>query len=125
MICCLLFPLLFAAADTGVARPIDPSGPLSRYGEAALQRQSSDQWLGEDKLKHFAFSYLITAGSAGAARNITGHDESVIAGAALGVIAGVGKEILDRKSNGSSSFRDLLWDLAGVSVGVIIMQQAR
>src|SRR5687768_11813668 len=57
-----------------------------------------DKWIAEDKLKHFAFSYLITSGSAGAARTVTGRDESVLIGAGVGLLAGIAKELYDKKS---------------------------
>ena len=123
--------LLLAAllvADTGVAG-------TGAYREWERERsvqvlqltrdEIRDSWLGEDKFKHFAFSYAVTAGTAAGARLFTDNDASVITGAALGVAAGVAKEIYDRRNRGGASLRDLLWDLAGVGAGVLIMQQAR
>jgi uncharacterized protein YfiM (DUF2279 family) len=87
--------------------------------------RAADGWLSEDKVKHFAFSYALTAGTAAGARLFADADASVVMGAALGVAAGIAKEIYDRRSHGTASLRDLVWDIAGVGAGVLIMQQAR
>jgi uncharacterized protein YfiM (DUF2279 family) len=118
MIVHLLVPLLVAAADTGVTRLREKPAPT-------FELPQPDRWFGEDKARHFFYSYAITTGTAGAARAITGHDESVVIGAAFGLIAGIGKELYDKKGNGNASFRDLLWDVAGVTVGVLVAQQTR
>jgi uncharacterized protein YfiM (DUF2279 family) len=118
MITHLLVPLLLAAADTGVTR-------LREKPQPVLELPEPDRWIGEDKFRHFFYSYAITTGTAGAARAVTGHDESVVVGAAIGLLAGVGKELYDRKGNGTASFRDLLWDVAGVTVGVLVAQHTR
>jgi uncharacterized protein YfiM (DUF2279 family) len=113
----ILAPLLLVAADTGVTRlrtaiePIDVAAP--------------DKWVAEDKLRHFAYSYTITTMTSATARVVTGRNESVAIGAAVGVIAGIGKEIYDSRRRGGASFRDLVWDLAGVAVGVYVAQQVR
>ena len=88
-------------------------------------QQSPDKWIAEDKLKHFAFSYMITSISAGAARTVTGRDESVLIGASLGLLAGIAKELYDKKNNRSASFKDLIWDALGITAGVLVAQQAR
>ena len=84
-----------------------------------------DLWFAEDKLKHFAFSYMITTGTFAAARTVTGRNESILIGAGVGLLAGISKELYDKKTNRSSSFRDLIWDAAGVAAGVLIAQQTR
>jgi uncharacterized protein YfiM (DUF2279 family) len=119
MITQLVLPLLLVAADTAVTRAQKP-----RF-EPAMPYVAPDKWFAEDKLRHFAYSYVITAGTAAAARTVTGRNESVAIGAAFGLAAGIAKEIYDKKTNRSASFRDLLWDIAGVSVGVLVAQQAR
>ena len=109
----LLLPLLLLAADTG--------GVTARVPVSIEIRQAPDRWLGEDKPKHFAMSYLITAGSFGAARVIADRDESVLIGAALGIAAGIVKELRDPEA----SVRDLLWDTAGIAAAVLIARKAR
>lgn len=86
-----------------------------------------DRWIGEDKLRHFFASLVITSLSASAAR-ATGidHDRSLAAGVGVGVAAGVWKEVRDhRRPGGSASVRDLAWDLAGVAAGAAVFHQGR
>ena len=115
----LVLPLLLVAADTAMVRAQKP-----RF-EPVMPYTAPDKWFAEDKLRHFAFSYVITAGTAAAARTVTGRSESVAIGAAIGMAAGIAKELYDKKTNRSASFRDLLWDVAGVSVGVLVAQRVR
>jgi uncharacterized protein YfiM (DUF2279 family) len=109
----LLLPFLLLAADTG--------GVTVREPVTIEIRQTPDRWLGEDKPKHFAMSYMITAGSFGAARVFADRDESVLIGAALGLAAGIVKEIHDPQT----SVRDLVWDAAGIAAAVLVTRNAR
>jgi uncharacterized protein YfiM (DUF2279 family) len=118
MITHLVLPLLLVAADTGITR-------AKRNDEPRFAAVEPDRWFAEDKIRHFAYSYAITTGSAAAARTVTGHHESVAIGAALGLMAGIAKELYDQKGRGNASFRDLLWDVAGVGVAVLVIQQTR
>ena len=92
---------------------------------SAGHRLPPDRWFGEDKFKHFAFSYLITVGGFASARFVAGHDESVWIGAGVGLAAGLGKELFDRQTNRSASLRDLLWDVAGVATGMVVAAHTR
>lgn len=114
----VLIPILLVAADTGVTHMRPAPTPAVEFPEP-------DLWFAEDKVRHFVYSYAITTGSAAAARTVTGHQESILIGAALGLMAGVAKELYDKKGHGSASWRDLLWDAAGVTIGVLVAQQAR
>jgi uncharacterized protein YfiM (DUF2279 family) len=119
----LLLPLLLASAppDTGRAVMIPR---VSCYAATQPCSYAADAWIGEDKFKHLALSYMVTATVAAGARTFTDRDDSIIAGAALGLLASVGKEIVDRKK-GSWSVRDLLWDMAGITLAVLVEQQTR
>ena len=118
----ILLPLMLLAADTSrVPAPTYLRSPV-RY-TAALPE--ADAWLGEDKLMHFAMSYMITAGSFGAARLVTDKDASLATGIALGAAAGILKEIYDKRDSRRFSVRDLLWDAAGITAGVLIAKQTR
>ena len=124
----LLFCVLLAAAvDTGGASPASRIAIYAGSGinQDSLQQAPADPWFGEDKIKHLAFSYLITAGTAGGARLIADKDASVLAGAGAGLIAGLLKEIYDKRTNRSSSLLDLVWDVIGVAAGVAVVQQTR
>ena len=84
-----------------------------------------DDWLGEDKFKHFAMSYMITAASFGTARMAADRDASLTAGIAIGAVAGILKEIYDKRDNRRISVKDLLWDAAGIAAGAVIAKQTR
>ena len=130
----LLFPLLMLVADTGQAAngPRVSASPFAIYSEFAINREGSathrapphDRWLGEDKFKHLAFSYLITVGTFGATRLAADHDASVTVATVAGAAAGIGKEIYDARRQGPS-LRDLLWDALGVAAAVLIAQETR
>ena len=130
----VLLPLLLLAADTGGTRagPLAPPEMLVIYSESAVNHDPAthsiapphDRWFGEDKFKHLAFSYLVTAGTFAAARVAADHDASLAIGAVAGAAAGIGKEIYDAKRQGPS-LRDLLWDAIGVAAAMLIAQETR
>ena len=87
--------------------------------------QPRDPWFSEDKFKHFVTTFLVTSLAASGARaaGLDG-DASLLVGAGAGAAAGVGKELSDRRREGSTaSFKDIVWDLAGVGAASVI--QAR
>lgn len=86
-----------------------------------------DQWVAEDKIKHFVASFVVTSLTASAART-AGLEarESAFVGAGTGVAVGVWKEVRDIGRRGeTASFRDLTWDLAGVGASYAVMRQVR
>jgi uncharacterized protein YfiM (DUF2279 family) len=88
----------------------------------------ADRWIGEDKLKHYFVSFLVTSLAASGARAAgAGRRATLYAGAGTGAALGVLKELDDRRhpATSSPSFRDLAWDLAGVGTGVAVAAQAR
>lgn len=87
----------------------------------------ADRWVGEDKWKHFFASFAVTALSAAAVRATGANPEtSALAGAGIGAGLGVWKELRDlRGPGGNASFRDLVWDAAGVGAGAAVALQAR
>lgn len=90
-------------------------------------QEPRDRWIAEDKLKHFLSSFAATTLSASAARLI-GADVRTAAwvGAGAGAGLGVWKEARDfRSPAGTPSFRDLVWDGAGVAAGTAVMLQVR
>ena len=80
--------------------------------------QSEDRWWSADKGMHFGASLVITAG--GHAVSSVWLDEPwqrSIAGASLGLGAGLGKELYDLSGHGDASWKDVTWDVAGVMTG--------
>jgi uncharacterized protein YfiM (DUF2279 family) len=93
----------------------------------SVPQEPRDRWIGEDKLKHFLSSFAATTLSAGGARMV-GMDARTAAwvGAGAGASLGVWKEARDfRSPTGTLSFRDLVWDGAGVAAGTAVMLQVR
>ena len=85
------------------------------------------RWVSEDKWKHFFASFVVTSISASGAR-LAGLDSeaSVATGAAVGLGAGVWKEIRDaRQPDGKASIPDLVWDLAGIGTAAAALSQTR
>ena len=93
----------FAVRDEPASRTLVPEG---------------DAWLGPDKFKHAAMSYAITAYTFAA----TDSEPVAVASAA---IAGILKEIYDRRRGSLFSVRDLVWDAAGVALGYAVVKQTR
>lgn len=92
-----------------------------------LTRPPLDRWLAEDKLKHFVASFVITSVSASAAR-FAGADQhtSVLIGAGMGAAAGVTKEFRDNQvPAGTFSYRDILWDIAGIAAAAAVVDASR
>ena len=87
-----------------------------------------DRLFGEDKLKHFFTSFLVTSLSASGAR-LAGldHDTSLLVGAGVGAGVGVAKEMSDLRNQPQEtpSLLDLAWDLAGVGAAAAVVAQAR
>lgn len=86
----------------------------------------ADPWFGEDKLKHFVTSFVATSLAVSGAR-IAGVERStsIAVGAGIGVGVGVLKEVNDARTGGIFSYRDILWDLAGVSAAAAVAEAAR
>jgi uncharacterized protein YfiM (DUF2279 family) len=88
---------------------------------------AADDWLGEDKGKHFVTSAVVTV-IAGSAARTAGLDAetSRVAGAAVATGAGVAKEIHDHRQPGNVfSVRDLAWNLVGVAAGYAVLSRTR
>ena len=82
--------------------------------------ESDDPWFGKDKALHFGFSALLAGG--GYALGALACDEEWapwVAGAGLALGAGAVKELYDLTGGGDASFRDLAWDAAGTTVGLL------
>ncbi|MEX2571183.1 MAG: DUF2279 domain-containing protein [Gemmatimonadota bacterium] len=83
-------------------------------------------WFGEDKLKHFFASFVVTSLTASGAR-AAGLDRthSIAVGAGLGAATGLWKEVRDVRAGGNFSGYDLVWDAAGVGAAALMLDSAR
>lgn len=84
-----------------------------------------DLWLAEDKIRHFTVSTAATTMGYGAARIALDRDEALLAATATALALGVGKEVVDLRRGGPFSLKDLVWDAAGIAVGVALVHRIR
>jgi uncharacterized protein YfiM (DUF2279 family) len=119
----LLASLLAAG---GEARHLAETRPVPGFQEAVERRRPRDPWFGEDKARHFGMSYAITTFTSGGAR-LAGAGDAAALPAALVVagVAGIGKEVYDRRAGGLFSYRDLVADAVGIAAGVLVLRASR
>lgn len=94
---------------------------LSLWSGGALAQTDPDPWFAPDKALHFGFSAAISGlGYGGTALLTEDRAVRVVVGASLGLAAGITKELLDLAGFGHPSWKDFAWDVAGVTVGVVL-----
>ncbi|OQX70569.1 MAG: hypothetical protein B6D62_04440 [Candidatus Cloacimonas sp. 4484_275] len=85
-------------------------------------------WLGKDKVMHFAGSAFITYWNYGVSRDIMGNSkkESIYFSVSVTSILGFGKETSDKFLKKTKfSWKDIVYDIAGISAGLIIINNSR
>ena len=93
---------------------------------ALLFPLAMDGWFGADKMKHFfmsAFIQSLTYSSVRAAG--ASHDCAYLSATAATVGFGVGREIYDGRVKRAFSYKDLVWDGAGLAAGMVLVNNAR
>ncbi len=76
--------------------------------------EKNDKWLSNDKFKHFFVSYIIYSAS----YEITNKENSAI----ITFSIGVSKEIYDGFRKEKFSYKDLIWDILGISFGLFLLK---
>lgn len=80
-----------------------------------------DPWFGADKAMHFAASGILAGVGYGASSWLVEERLGRAAiGAAVGLGAGIAKELYDLAGYGHPSWRDLAWDAIGTAAGVLV-----
>jgi len=80
-----------------------------------------DPWWGTDKALHMSVCAGLSGGGYALSTQITGDIPGRAAfGAAVGIGAGLGKEVLDATGLGDPSWKDFLWDVIGTSIGISV-----
>lgn len=89
--------------------------------------QPPDRFFGEDKLKHFFTSFVVTSLAASGARAAgLDADASLLVGVGTGATVGVLKEVSDlRREGAQASLYDIVWDLGGVGAAAAINARAQ
>lgn len=85
-----------------------------------------DDWIAIDKLQHFSYSLLISLGCQYVLVNKMNNTEksSLLISSAFSFSAGMLKELNDQKGkNGFFSLKDMVANVGGIMVGVIIINQ--
>ncbi len=103
--------------DAQRALPVGALRPNARDTAVAPERPR-DAWFGRDKVRHFGTSTSIQLMGYGGARlgGASRHDGTVIA-SVVTLGAGIGKELWDARRGRQASWRDLVWDAAGLVAG--------
>ena len=89
------------------------------FGCATFNNHYGDEWFGKDKFYHFTAAGVIGAGTTAVAKNNGSSEcDAPVIGISVGVGFGAGKEFYDLSVKETYwSWKDMLWDLIGCSVG--------
>ena len=87
---------------------------------------AADKWFGADKMKHFFMSAFIQSMAYSSARAAgASHDGAFVSATAATVGFGIGREIYDGRVKRAFSYKDLVWDGAGLAAGMALVNNAR
>jgi putative lipoprotein len=100
--------------------------PHTPFADLTGDLREEDPWLGSDKFRHFLLSYAVTAFTFASLRSggLRG-DDALAGGMAAAAVAGLGKEVYDRRSGGLFSGRDLVADGVGVMTAYFLLREVR
>ena len=76
--------------------------------------EKNDKWISKDKFKHFFVSYIIYSVS----NEMTNKENSAI----ITFSIGISKETYDGFRKEKFSYKDLFWDLLGISFGLVLLR---
>jgi len=92
---------------------------LPNAASAEPSRDAQDPFFGPDKALHFGVSMGLSAGGYALSSLVWDKPwQRAVGGAALSLLAGVGKELWDLAGHGTPSWKDLAWDGMGTAVGI-------
>jgi putative lipoprotein len=87
---------------------------------------AADKWFGADKMKHFFMSAFIQSMAYSSARAAgASHDGAFVSATAATVGFGIGREIYDGRVKRAFSYKDLVWDGAGLAAGMALVNKAQ
>lgn len=110
-----------------VPAPVAPVSHMPAPATAALEETAEapapDRWLAEDKVRHFAASFAATGMAYGGARFALDRRSARTAAVGVALALGLAKELADARAGGPFSLKDLVWDAAGVALGMLLVQR--
>ncbi len=87
-----------------------------------MEGKKEDRWLGDDKLKHLMVSAFLTG--IGYRLCYDGlecrRERSKVLASSLTLSLGLGKELRDRQRGEIFSYKDLIADLCGIGMGLLV-----
>lgn len=110
----------------GFARPFAVKRSARLMLPVLLFPLALDGWFGADKMKHFFMSAFIQSMAYSSVRAAgASHDGAYISATAATVGFGIGREIYDGRVKRAFSYKDLVWDGAGLAAGMVLVNNAR
>jgi uncharacterized protein YfiM (DUF2279 family) len=108
---------------TAELRHAPPHAPLD---DPMGNLREADPWLGSDKFRHFLLSYAVTAFTFASLRSggLRAND-ALAGGMTAAAMAGLGKEVHDRRRGGLFSGRDLVADGVGIMTAYFLLREVR
>lgn len=116
--------LVMAAVCGGVSEDVLRPRVLQSPVPQRAVEVAQDAWLGSDKFTHIAMSFATTSFAFAAASALADDaGDALVIAVPIGAVAGVGKEILDRRRGGVFSLKDLAADAIGVAVAWLMLRE--
>jgi putative lipoprotein len=90
--------------------------------------QAESRWLGKDKVMHLTGSVFLTYWNYGFSQDIleNSNEESLYFSISFTALLGAGKEYNDKRSKFTGwSWPDMAYDLAGIALGMVLINNLR
>ena len=97
--------------------------PLAAAEDSEPVKPKNDNWFARDKIEHFSYSLFCTAATTKVANRHfeIRKEKSIALGVSVSFSLGLLKEGIDfQTKKGTSSMKDIVWDLAGTLTGAFI-----
>jgi hypothetical protein len=106
--------------------PVQEAGFIDRLPSPAAMRGATDAWLGSDKFQHIWMSYATAAFTFAGVRAASGDSGTALwVALPVAAVAGLGKEVHDRRRGGIFSVRDLVADAVGIGAAYFLLREVR
>jgi len=97
---------------------------FSFQGADSVKPKIQDKFFAEDKFKHFYFNLLLTNFLYFESKYELKFkkENTLYFSISIPLTLSIGKEIIDKKSYGLFSLKDLTWDLFGIALGIYLAE---